>query len=1038
MTIGPIEFAEPAWLLLAPLFWALVLWLGRRSIAGLGRATGHVAVALRLLVLTGVAAALAEPSWRQPGEGVAAIAVVDVSASMPRETAQRAGEFLEEAWSAGADPTADALGLVTAGRGASVLRLPRPVLRDGDVRDAAARARTAGLEAGATNLSEAVRLATALRPEGRAGRVVLVSDGMETSGGLLAAAERAAAAGVPIDVLPVTRDAGAEVVVDDVVTPKSAREGQAADVRIVLRSTGPARGRLTLLRNGRPIDLDPDSDALSTLVALGAGERVLTVPVRLATAGPQEFEAFWEPTEEGADAIAGNNRAASVTFVSGEGRVLIFAPDAQQPAMLADALAEAGVRAEVRTPEQGYGGSVGLQAFDAVVLFNVPAERFPRRDMEELRTFVHDGGGGLVMVGGPDSFGAGGWIGTPVADTLPVRMDPPQERQLPRGALALVLDCSGSMSMPVAGSGLSQMQVAARGALYAAQSLTRLDYIAVYTFDTVTNTIVPLRLYDDPVAVERAIRGIPVGGGTNMFPALEFSFREILKADRSTRHIVVLSDGRTTGDPDAGLALARQMASAGVTLSTISIGDGSNDPLMAQLAASAGGTYYPVQGGPGLLALPQIFIKEARTLQHALIWEGEPVSPVVTGAGAIGMRGVGGRLPPVTGYIVTVPRQGLSNVTAVIPNEHEDPFVAQWQHGLGRAVAVTGEPTSRWSASWAGWDGFRAFWEQHIRWAMRPSGSANVNVVTADEGERTRVTISALDDAGDTLNFARFRGRVITPDGSAVPLSLRQSGPGRYEAFFDSPEEGSYLVALGYETPATNDPETGEPAPGAAGVVRAAHTRAFAEELRRLGGDRGLLEQVASATGGRVLAGDPRADELFSRTGLTMPVTLRPIWLAVALVSFALFVLDVAVRRVRIDLPALAAAAKRLVTREKKPELSGMAALREARARVRDRITTAAANGSAADTQQDAAVARRVAEPAPELAASAAAPAVLESERRAGAAPLAQAARAAADQHRSRPADPNTGAEEPEGMSRLLSAKRRAREHMTDDHHDKH
>src|SRR5690606_10492825 len=62
-----------------------------------------------------------------------------------------------------------------------------------------------------------------------------------------------------------------------------------------------------------------------------------------------------------------------------------------------------------------------------------------------LRQYVHDSGGGLVMVGGPNAFGAGGWIGSPLADALPIRLDPPQKRQMPRGALAIVVH---SVEMP--------------------------------------------------------------------------------------------------------------------------------------------------------------------------------------------------------------------------------------------------------------------------------------------------------------------------------------------------------------------------------------------------------------------------------------------------------------------------------------------------------------------------------------------------------------------------------------------------------------
>ena len=43
------------------------------------------------------------------------------------------------------------------------------------------------------------------------------------------------------------------------------------------------------------------------------------------------------------------------------------------------------------------------------------------------------------MLGGPESFGAGGWLGSETEKTLPVKLDPPQTRQILRGALAMLL-----------------------------------------------------------------------------------------------------------------------------------------------------------------------------------------------------------------------------------------------------------------------------------------------------------------------------------------------------------------------------------------------------------------------------------------------------------------------------------------------------------------------------------------------------------------------------------------------------------------------
>ena len=56
-----------------------------------------------------------------------------------------------------------------------------------------------------------------------------------------------------------------------------------------------------------------------------------------------------------------------------------------------------------------------------------------------LATYVHDMGGGLVMIGGPDTFGAGGWQGSEVEKILPVDMDIPAQRQVGKGALVLIM-----------------------------------------------------------------------------------------------------------------------------------------------------------------------------------------------------------------------------------------------------------------------------------------------------------------------------------------------------------------------------------------------------------------------------------------------------------------------------------------------------------------------------------------------------------------------------------------------------------------------
>jgi uncharacterized membrane protein len=71
-----------------------------------------------------------------------------------------------------------------------------------------------------------------------------------------------------------------------------------------------------------------------------------------------------------------------------------------------------------------------LYDFDALILENFTHRGFGflPEYLENIRRWVTVKGGGLVMVAGRNSFGSGGWAGTPVEDVLPVIMDTPQDR----------------------------------------------------------------------------------------------------------------------------------------------------------------------------------------------------------------------------------------------------------------------------------------------------------------------------------------------------------------------------------------------------------------------------------------------------------------------------------------------------------------------------------------------------------------------------------------------------------------------------------
>lgn len=918
-----LQFDRPWWLALCVPAWIATVWIGRSTLTGMGTGSRRAALVARLLVILLLVGAMAHPQLRREAEGVTVTIVQDTSDSVrrpapgpdgkPQDLLASSAAFVEGAMES-ARP-GDLVARLTAAQKAYVQTLP---VRPGDKPELTFTGKT-----DATNLADAITLALAVRPSETANRLLLISDGNQTAGDLLAAAGAARAAGVPIDVLPLRYRFTKEVVVERLVAPGTARMGQNVNLRAIINAQEPAEGTLRLLINGERADLDPKSAGDGMHVSLQKGVNPIPIPIALPKAGPQQFEVVFEPDGAGPGTVLENKRALAVTFVQSEGRVLVIAPEAADVVPLVRVLGEARIAAEVVLPSGAPTSLVEWGAYDAVVLANTPASSLSVPQQTELKSSIHDLGLGMVMVGGPDSFGAGGWIGSPLADALPVKLDPPQKRQLPRGALVLVMH---SCEVPQGNYWGTQT------ALAAVTNLSRQDLAGIIEYDPFRGDtwVFPLSPVGNKAAITRAINSLTYGDMPSFDGMFKMGFDALLAADAGVKHMIVISDG----DPQlTNPAILAQCRANRISISGVLVyphersAGGASFEQMRRIARETGGRFYPVIDQGQFATLPSIFIKEAQVVKRTLIWEGTPFAPAVVNAVSEPMRGITS-VPPIGGYVVAADRDGLSVVT--LRGKENDPILAHWQHGLGKVVAFTSDVSARWAGAWPSWERFRAFWEQHVRWAMRPSGSADMRVLTEDLGDRTKLIVEAVDQQGERMNFVRFAGRVVRPDGSAEDVSLRQVGPGRYEGIFDSASTGAYVTSLRYVgAPAKEGEQARE------GTVQAAVTRPFADEYRSLSDNAPLLRLVAERTGGRELTPDPSKADLFRREGLTMPVATTPVWVQIALIAIGMFLVDVGVRRVRIDPKAIAATVRRGLG--KRTDLAGqqLGSLKDARERAK-------------------------------------------------------------------------------------------------------
>jgi Ca-activated chloride channel family protein len=906
----PLAFADPAWLLLAiPAVVVVVLgWLAASRTLSRGRRIASLVI--RLTLVAALVASLAGARLTLPADRLSVVFLVDASASMVEATSEELVDYARAA--VRRMPEGDLAGVVAFGANALVDRLPSEV-------DELQRPGSQPV-VGATDIAAAVRLATAIAPAGTQQRIVLLSDGNDTSGRAEQAIVTAAQNGVRLDVVLPDDQAYAEALVDGVDAPPGARVGETVDVDVRVRATVQTRATLRLLADGAVV--------ASREVDLAAGSETFRFAVTADEPGFHVFRAVLEPE---VDRFAENNAADAYVLVTGEPQVLVATDDASRAADFVDALSTSRLEVSV-VPAGGVPSSIAtLAGYDAVVLDNVSRAQLGEAAMASLQVYVRDLGKGLVMIGGRESFGAGGYLDSPMEQTLPVYMMVRDRERTPDVAMVAVVDKSGSMAdchctgdsrdnaNPSGTRGFEKVDIAKEAILRAAEALSPTDQLGVVAFDNNAHWAVRTAPVDFNALADGL--GFPADGNTNIYAGLKAAYDDLIDNPARLRHIILITDGWSqSGDYDQ---LLEDMQAAGITLSTIGTGGGSAQ-ILRRLAEESGGRYY--EAGDAT-TIPDIFLRETiRTAGEQIVEE--TFQPIPSAPSEI-LRGLdAGRLPRLLGYNATTAKG-----TATVPllTAREDPLLAQWQYGLGRAVAWTSDARQQWATDWIGTDAFGTLAAQLVRWTLPPQDAQGIDVrFSPGEGGDLRVEVTSIDDDGAPRNFYRTVLRLVNPDLDSTQTVLEQVGPGRYAGTVRAEDPGAYLVRVAQ----TRDgPDGTDAASRTLGLVSPA-----AEEFRRLGVDGDALAAYARAGGGRELALDTEAvDEVWSHD-IAASAFPTPIWPWLLLLAIVLVPLDVGVRRVALTRGDLARArawlARRVGLGQPAPEaVPGLAELRAAKER---------------------------------------------------------------------------------------------------------
>lgn len=693
-----MSFSWPFWLILAiPLAASLWLWPApRRSLTAL-RAAAYV---MALLGLAGLCLSL-------PGPAGTVVVVADRSLSMPPGAAAMQKEALDLLRAQMAP--GQKLALVSFGEQAQVEMAPQSERLSG-----------AAVEVGAegSDLSQGLQTALSIIDRSGPARIIVLSDGLYTGMDPAAMASQAAAAGIPIDFRHIARAQAGDLAVQRIEGPASVAPGEAFMLAAWVNS---------------PVEQDVSYELTRGATVIASGnQRVAAGASRLVFRDKalDDQTAQYVLTIRGSvkDPVPENNSARLLVGVRGQKGLLLVSPT--QSTRLSELLSASGLPVRRVLPSQFNWTLEELSGYAGVVIENTPADAVGPAGMETLSAWIRKAGGGLMMTGGRDAYGTGGYFKSPLEGVLPVSMELRQEHRKLSMAIVVALDRSGSMAIQVP-DGRTKIDLADLATVEVINMLGGVDQFGCIAIDSIPHTIVPLSEVTDRKALARPVLRIgSEGGGIFIYEALSAAAKMISPAKAGTKHILLFADASDSEEPGDYATLVSQCRKAGITVSVIGLGTEKDCDanLLKDIARIGGGQCMFTQSAH---ELPRLFAQDTfKVARSTFVEEKTRVSAT---AGLAGITSASfGPLPNVGGYNLCYLRSEATPA-AVTVDEFKAPLVAYWRAGSGRVLCCTAEADGKFTGAMGQWKNVGEFFGSMARWTAGSTGELGGGMVLTQE-----------------------------------------------------------------------------------------------------------------------------------------------------------------------------------------------------------------------------------------------------------------------------------------------------------------
>ena len=719
----------------------------------------------------------------------------------------------------------------------------------------------------ATNIEQAVQSAASLFDEAVEKQLVLFTDGGENEGDVSRTA--AALDAKEIRLSAVTMDscvsAQKEAYIEQVDVPHTIHNGEHYNVTVSVCSNIETEAKL-FLYSGRALKQEQE-------VHLTKGSNQFVFADTAGEGNLASYKAVLEPQE---DTIVVNNTYVTYAQIDAKPKMLLVEGKPGEAEEFEKILKNVNVDYDKVTPKGVPDTVKELNQYKAVITLNVYYDDLRQEFAKALASYVKNYAGGYICIGGDSSYALGGYRDTELEEILPVKMELEGKQEIPKLAMAMVIDQSGSMSGPsLADAHVTGLDLAIQAAVAGVDELRAKDDIGVLAFDDTYHWIVPLQSAADKEGIQNKIASIGEGGGTSIYPAFQEAYEKIKTSDATLKHIILLTDGQDSHKQYDDLIAAIDQAK--ITVSTVAVGEEADQEMLQEIARQCGGRYYYTDVDNGI---PRIFAQEVYLSTEKYL-HNEIFTPTITSNSEL-LDGVTEQgMPALYGYIAATPKD-TANV--LLTSDEGDPILSTWQYGLGKTVAWNTDATNEWTAEFAGWSAYPTLWANLLQSVQadtslgdevlqveKEGNEALLHYETKEYDEKTTVEAVVSDEKGETSTTA-----------------LEATRPGTFEARIPLTDVGVYSINLRRK----NGRE-----------IQKSYNTAYANQYSKeyqFQENTNVLEQFVQQVGGKKITLN---DNVWKKTQKTS-TTRVPLTIPLLVGAVLLWLADIAQRRLNFDFPA--------------------------------------------------------------------------------------------------------------------------------------